>query len=451
MKRSPIASIARSRRTGGWVRVTAPTPIPHLAQRAAALEPLGWSGADAEWLTLVCLHSGVFTRAQYSYRFDVAPDVAHRFMRRLVAAELATERPHRELRTTARVCHVSAHGLYQTLGVPHIRYRQSGTDAVLFRRLLSLDVVIERPDLSWLATEADTVAHFEELGIQRATLPQRVYSGALARARRYFYFKLPIAVDDREALFVYADPGQKTTCWLHQWGSMHAPLWVQLRERGIAVRVVAATRSPVARVQYEAALAKWRRGERGGDPLTEDERGLLDRIMAALGDDGDERLAEWGGFTAAAKLAGELAVRGGRSAGRRGDPRGLIDSFETHLAERVALGNALARYTLSPPVLHEIAVQCYMRPSAYLSLLPMDRLPRPMLVGSDGTERAWMGETPHFRVSFGTKRGSLVFSILGYVCLICRSGSRGRPGLFGTRGGERRKYGRAGSCRRTVG
>ena len=50
---------------------------------------------------------------------------------------------------------------------------------MLFRRLLSLDVVIERPDLPWLATEAETVAHFEELGIQRATLPQRVYSGAV--------------------------------------------------------------------------------------------------------------------------------------------------------------------------------------------------------------------------------------------------------------------------------
>ena len=33
--------------------------------------------------------------------------------------------------------------------------------------------------------------------------------------------------------------------------------------------------------------------------------------------------------------------------------------------------------------------------------------------------------------------GSLVCSILGYGRLICRSGSRGRPGLFGSRGGER--------------
>ena len=35
------------------------------------------------------------------------------------------------------------------------------------------------------------------------------------------------------------------------------------------------------------------------------------------------------------------------------------------------------------------------------------------------------------------KGGSLVFSILGYVRLICRSGSRGRPGLLGANGGER--------------
>ena len=33
--------------------------------------------------------------------------------------------------------------------------------------------------------------------------------------------------------------------------------------------------------------------------------------------------------------------------------------------------------------------------------------------------------------------GSLACRILGFVCLICRFGSRGRPGLFGARGGKR--------------
>ena len=57
-------------------------PIPHLAGRPKALALLGWTGAAAEWLALVCLHSGVFTRAQYCHRFDVGPWGAHRFVRR---------------------------------------------------------------------------------------------------------------------------------------------------------------------------------------------------------------------------------------------------------------------------------------------------------------------------------------------------------------------------------
>ena len=35
--------------------------IAHLRGRDRKLEPLVWTGQDAEWIALVCLHSGVFT------------------------------------------------------------------------------------------------------------------------------------------------------------------------------------------------------------------------------------------------------------------------------------------------------------------------------------------------------------------------------------------------------
>ena len=38
--------------------------IPHVQDRAATLAALGWTGREANWIALVCLHSGVFTRAQ---------------------------------------------------------------------------------------------------------------------------------------------------------------------------------------------------------------------------------------------------------------------------------------------------------------------------------------------------------------------------------------------------
>ena len=44
--------------------------IEHLRGRDRKLEPLGWTGQDAEWIALVCLHSGVFTRAQFCHYFD---------------------------------------------------------------------------------------------------------------------------------------------------------------------------------------------------------------------------------------------------------------------------------------------------------------------------------------------------------------------------------------------
>ena len=37
--------------------------IEHLRGRERALEPLGWTGREAEWIALVCLHSGVFILA----------------------------------------------------------------------------------------------------------------------------------------------------------------------------------------------------------------------------------------------------------------------------------------------------------------------------------------------------------------------------------------------------
>ena len=45
--------------------------IEHLKGRERALASLGWIGREAEWIALVCLHSGVFTRAQFCHYFEV--------------------------------------------------------------------------------------------------------------------------------------------------------------------------------------------------------------------------------------------------------------------------------------------------------------------------------------------------------------------------------------------
>ena len=47
--------------------------IEHLRGRDRKLELHGWTGREAEWIALVCLHSGVFTRAQFCHYFDTQP------------------------------------------------------------------------------------------------------------------------------------------------------------------------------------------------------------------------------------------------------------------------------------------------------------------------------------------------------------------------------------------
>ncbi len=57
--------------------------IAHLRDRAAVLMTQGWTRREAEWLALVCLHSGVFFRSQYlAFICRTNPALANRFIRR---------------------------------------------------------------------------------------------------------------------------------------------------------------------------------------------------------------------------------------------------------------------------------------------------------------------------------------------------------------------------------
>ena len=69
----------------------------------------------------------------------------------------------------------------------------------MLRRLLSLDYVLEHPELPWLPTEQEKVAFFDSLGIDRRRLPKRLYHGANGNQTRYFALKLPIAADAKTA------------------------------------------------------------------------------------------------------------------------------------------------------------------------------------------------------------------------------------------------------------
>ncbi len=66
---------------------------------------------------------------------------------------------------------------------------------ILYRRLLSLDYVLDHPELPWLATEAEKLACFDTLNVPRQDLPCRIYYGVADLAKHYFTPKQPIAVN----------------------------------------------------------------------------------------------------------------------------------------------------------------------------------------------------------------------------------------------------------------
>ena len=225
----------------------------HLKGREKALGSFGWTGKQAEWIALVCLHSGVFTRDQICDWLGIHRRSARRFIRDMADQRLAAK----DRVAGRRICRISARAVYRALGAEDIRHRRIASAEVLLRRLLSLDYVMGHAGQAWLPTEAEKVGAFEALGLDREILPVRVYRGAAGETRRYFPLKLPVALDAGGAVFVYADPGHETAAGLHSWGRAHRELWDALRELGLRVETVAAVLDGRELERAEKVLANW--------------------------------------------------------------------------------------------------------------------------------------------------------------------------------------------------
>lgn len=313
-----------------------PLKIRHLAGRKKPLLELGFSPTDATWLTLVCFHSGVFTRRQYAELHQCHRMAAHRLVRRLIDAGLARERPLPD--TSLKVTHVHGRALYRALNIPHVRHRRGALPFVFLRRLLCLDHVAEHLSLPWLPTESDKFEYFLYRGFPFPDFPQRTYAGALNDTRGYFHHQLPIASDKHTATFVYADPGRDTDTELRSWVDSHRRLWALLRDAGTRVHVSVVTRTLMAQAGYRRTLDRWLSDltpplGSGSSPggLTPEEQRTIDTIDAARRSGRADAFDPWGGFAEARRIT--LALRRRRETGAAGIP---IDGFSTHHAHRLS-------------------------------------------------------------------------------------------------------------------
>ena len=306
--------------------------IEHLRGRDRKLEPLGWTGQDAEWIALVCLHSGVFTRAQFCDYFGADRKRALRFVKTLIERREAIETDLIAFNGGGKTCRISSKAIYRALGVENIRHRRDASKPLVMRRLLSLDFVLEHPGMNWLPAEPEKVKFFEKIGLPLRLLPRRIYYGVVGNQKRYFALKLPLAVDPEIVTFVYADPGHQTDRELYSWGAAHGPLWDALRKKGRQVRVIGIGVENTTVDRTDRVLERWAAADPGTSHEGPTPKQEIKAIRDAMKPKDREFLAPYGGFGGAMKRLAvlykmpEAKVTEGVS----------IDDYSTYRATRLA-------------------------------------------------------------------------------------------------------------------
>ncbi len=291
--------------------------FPHLKGREKLLKPLGFTRQQAEWITLVCLHSGLFTRDQVEAFFGYAKSTANRFIQALLQTRISHKPIASETITDGRrICRIFGKQIYRELEIPHTRHRRETSLEVTRLLLLSLDFVLDHPELAWLGTEQEKVACFQQLGIERGLLPCRIYAGHAKGRIHYFPLKMPVAMGPEAAVFVYIDPGMGTRSELNSWREAHRPLWQMLRECGWRVEVVAVAWEQELLDRAERVMQSWI-----GRDLTEAGRELLILRWAVSSAD-RETVERYGGLNAALKKINQLTQATPEPMGL-----GMIDDF----------------------------------------------------------------------------------------------------------------------------
>ena len=266
-------------------------------------------GREAEWLALVCLHSGVFIRSQFCHYFDTDRKQTLRIVRALVERRVAVEGEWPLVNGGGPTCRISSKGIYRALGVENIRHRRKANRSGVMRRLLSLDFILEHPGLNWLPTEGEKVEVIEGLGVHSHFIPRRIYYGAVRAQKRYFALKLPVAGGDKTVTFAYVDPGRESTGELNSWGAAHGPLWDAIRAKGRRVEVIAIGAELDAGLRADRMLQLWAAAEPGkvieGLTIKQEISAIRE---ALLGDDQEheEFMSQYGGLQGAADRYMEL-------------------------------------------------------------------------------------------------------------------------------------------------
>jgi len=154
----------------------------------------GFTERQARFLVLVARHSGVCVMRQYAaFASIVFGQKTRKFFGKLES--LGWVSTYDCAHNRARIYHLRHRDLYTAIGEPESRLRRPPAVPRALERLMVLDTILEHPDIVWLATPEEKVAHLRTLTrIPLEDLPHLVIGQADARQVRYFPDRLPIGI-----------------------------------------------------------------------------------------------------------------------------------------------------------------------------------------------------------------------------------------------------------------
>jgi len=160
--------------------------------RCQALEMLGYTPRQAQFLVLVALHGGYFLRRQY-VAFTGTPhgQAAVRFLTHAVSREHVRVLPYGR---QGHVFHLYARPLYAAIGEEDNRNRRPAEWDAVVRKLMTVDFALAHRSVRFLTTEAEKVALLKERLIPADLWPHRTYAPRRPDGPstiRYFVDKMP--------------------------------------------------------------------------------------------------------------------------------------------------------------------------------------------------------------------------------------------------------------------
>ena len=205
------------------------------SDRIRALQDLGYTTRESEFLVIAALHSGYFLRREYrDFAGIESGKTAVLLEKKLLEARHA-------LVTTysfgTQIYHLRSHPFYKAMGEGDNRHRRSRAPLAIKAKLMGLDFVLGHPGNHYLATEAEKRAFFvEQCGVDEETLPGMTYraKGPGPDERRYFIEKYPLFIANesgsaRAAVsFCYVDEGVLSTAGFESFLERYSSLFVAL-------------------------------------------------------------------------------------------------------------------------------------------------------------------------------------------------------------------------------